>query len=185
MERTGARSANALARALVLRVEEPCRAPGKAVYDVLADPRTHLTWPGERHRKRTRLLSIKAPQGPVAVGTEFRTTGADARGSFSDRSVVTEATAGKTIEFVTEARRTTRKGRVIDWTNVHRYELTSEANGCRIAYTIRVARINKLVGMLVAFRIPGLRVLGLRASAGVARRGLRRLTRMAQEGWRT
>jgi len=35
--------------------------------------------------------------------------------------------------------------------------------------------------MLALFKVPGLRGLGLKASAGVARRGVKNLARMAQE----
>jgi hypothetical protein len=95
--------------------------------------------------------------------------------------VVTEVAHGKTLEFVTEALLTTKKGKGIEWTNVHRYELTPERDGCRIAYTIRIARISELAGMLAIFKVKGLRGLGLKASAGVARRGVKNLARMAQE----
>jgi hypothetical protein len=102
-------------------------------------------------------------------------------GSFSDRSVVTEAVPSRSFEFVTEAHLQTKRGKGIDWTNVHRYELTPEGEGCRIAYTIRITRISELAGMLALFKVPGLRGLGLKASAGVARRGVKNLARMAQE----
>jgi hypothetical protein len=180
MQRTGDRGANALKHELVVRVEERSTAPVGAVYDLLADLRTHLDWAGARQKKRTRLLSLEAPGGPAAVGTEFSTTGADPMGSFSDRSVVTEATPGEAFEFVTEAHLQTKSGKGVDWTNVHRYELSPDGDGSRIAYTIRITRISRLVGMLGAFRVPGLRALGLKASEGVARRGVRNLARLAE-----
>lgn len=180
-QRTGNRGANALKEELVVRVEEPCRAPAEAAYEVLSDLRTHVIWAGERQKRDTRLLSVEAPEGPAVVGTEFHTTGADPMGTFSDRSVVTEATPSRALEFVTEAHLRTKKGKGIDWTNVHSYELTPAGDGCRISYTIRVTRISELTGMLAVFRIPGLRALGLKASAGVARRGVRNLARLAEE----
>lgn len=180
MQRTGNR-ANALKHELVVRVEEPCRASAEAVYEVLSDLRSHAIWAGERQRGKTRLLSVEAPVGPAAVGTEFQTTGSDPMGSFSDRSVVTEADPGRSFEFVTEAHLQTKRGNGIDWTNVHRYELEPAVDGSRIAYTIRITRISELSGMLAIFRIPGLRGLGVKASAGVARRGVRNLARMAEE----
>ncbi len=141
METVGLRSANALPRELVVRVEESSSGSSESVYEVLADLRTHAVWAGEQQGKRARLLSVEAPEGAVRVGTEFHTTGLDPMGTFADRSVVTEATPGKVFEFVTEGRLTTKKGRSIDMTDVHRYELTPRAEGCRIAYTMRVARI--------------------------------------------
>lgn len=171
---------NALARELVVRVEERSSASPGSVYEVLADLRSHTTWAGERQRKNTRLLSLEAPAGAAMVGTEFQTTGADPMGTFADRSVVTEAAPGKAFEFVTEARLTTKKSKVADWTNVHRYEVTSEGDGCRIVYTIRIIRISELSGMLALFKVPGLRALGLKASSGVARRGVRNLARWTE-----
>jgi len=181
MQRTGDRSANALKRELVVRVEATSRASAEAVYDVLADLSSHIEWAGERQAKRTRLLTIDAPAGPAAVGTEFFSTGSDPMGTFFDRSVVTEATAGKAFEFVTEARLTTKKGIPSDWTNVERYELEPTVGGCRIVCTSRVTRISTMPGMLGAFNIPGLRAFGLAVSAKVSRRSVRNLARVAEE----
>jgi uncharacterized protein YndB with AHSA1/START domain len=180
MQKTRDRGANALKQELVVRVEATSRATTEAVYAVLADLSSHTEWAGERQGKRTRLLTIDAPAGPAAVGTEFHSTGADPMGTFSDRSVVTEAIPGRALEFVTEAHLTTKKGKSADWTNVHRYEVAPEADGCRIAYTIRITRISELPGMLAVFKVPGLRALGLKASSGVARRGVRNLARLAE-----
>jgi hypothetical protein len=120
MQKTGDRGANALKQELLVRVEATSRATTEAVFAVLADLSSHIVWAGERQGKRTRLLTIDAPAGPAVVGTEFHSTGADPMGTFSDRSVVTEATPGKAFEFVTEARLTTKKGLATDWTNVER-----------------------------------------------------------------
>jgi hypothetical protein len=181
MQRTRDRSANALKRDLVVRVEANSLATTDAVYAVLADLSSHVVWAGERQGKRTRLLTMDAPAGPAVVGTEFRSTGADPMGAFSDRSVVTEATPGKAFEFVTEARLTTRKGWTSDWTNVERYELEPMAGGCRIVSTSRVTRISELPGMLGTFNVPGLRALVLAMSAMVSRRSVRNLARVAEE----
>jgi Polyketide cyclase / dehydrase and lipid transport len=181
MRGAGIRGKNALDRELVVRVEEAAHVPAEAVYALLADLRSHLQWAGERQEPHTRLLSIDAPHGPAGVGTEFQTTGADPMGTFDDRSVVTEATAGRAFEFVTEARLVTKKGKRIDWTNVHRYEMEPTADGCRIVYTMRIARLSELTGMLVLLKVPGLRVLTAKASAKVARRAVRNLSRLAEE----
>ncbi len=54
--------------------------------------------------------------------------------------------------------------------------------GLRIFYTIRiVTRISELVGMLGLYKVPGLRGLVLKASGGVARRGVRNLAQLAEE----
>lgn len=181
MQKTGDRGANALKQDLVMQVEATSRATTEAVYAVLADLSTHTEWAGERQAKRTRLLTIDAPDGPAVVGTEFFSTGSDPMGTFSDRSVVTQATPGKVFEFVTEARLTTKKGIATDWTNVERYELERTADGCRIVTTSRVTRISELPGMVALFNVPVLRELGLKASAKVSRRTVRNLARVAEE----
>ena len=181
MQRMGNRSANALKQELVVRVEATSRATTEAVYAVLADLGSHTVWAGERQKKRTRLLTIDARPGPAVVGTEFHSTGSDPMGTFSDRSVVTEATAGKAFEFVTQARLTTKKGIATDWTNVERYELEPTVGGCRIVSTSRVTRISEMPGMLGVFNVRGLRRLGLAVSAKVSRRSVQNLARVAEE----
>jgi hypothetical protein len=74
--------ANALGGELVVRVEETTSASPEAVYEILGDLRSHAIWAGERQKKNTRLLSVEAPGGAAAVGTEFHTTGADPMGNF-------------------------------------------------------------------------------------------------------
>jgi hypothetical protein len=178
----GTGRANALTGELSVRLEEASQASAEAVYDLLADIRSHLEWGGRMQPKKTyRLLSIEAPRGPATVGTEFGSTGADAMGGFADTSVVTEATRPRLFEFVTEARLSTKKGRVAEWTNVHRYEIEPTTDGCRIIYTARILRISELPGALVAFKIPGIRALGMRIGGSNSRKGLRALARLAEQ----
>lgn len=173
--------ANALKGELRARVEATSTAPAEAVYRQLADIRSHLAWGGDMQPKKTfKLLSIEAPEGPASVGTEFASTGADAMGSFSDTSVVTEAASPRLFEFVTEARLTTNRGKIVEWTNVHRYEIAPTATGCRVSYTFRIVRISELPGGLAMFRVPGLRGLGLRISGSYARKGVRNLITLAE-----
>jgi hypothetical protein len=173
--------ANALKRELELRVEATSRASVESVYDLLADVRSHLVWAGERQKRKTRLLTIDAPEGQASVGTEFTTTGADPMGGFTDRSVVTDASRPSVFEFVTEAHLVTKRGKVADWTNVHRYDLAPSTDGCHIAYTIRITRISSLPGMLALLNIGALSGLVRKASQGVARRGVENLARLAEE----
>jgi hypothetical protein len=181
MQKTGRARANALKREILVTLVVSGGASAEHVYDVLADPRTHLTWGGERQRTKYRLISLEAPAGPVSVGTEFASTGADAMGRFIDRSVVTEATRPSELEFVTEARLETTKGEVAEWTVVHRYELTPTADGCRVGYTIRVTRISALPGILKLFNVPVLAGLARAVAAAGPRRGLRNLVALAEE----
>lgn len=182
MQRTRERGANALKRELLVRVEATSRATPQAVYAVLADLSTHLVWAGERQGKKTRLLTIDAPAAPATVGTEWRSTGADPMGSFSDRSVVTEATPGEVFEFVTEARLTTKQGAISDWTQIERFELEPAGEGSRIVCTSRVTRISALPNMLRLFNVPVLRAVALAVSSKVSRRSVQNLARAA-EAW--
>ena len=181
MQRTGDGVGNALKKEVVVRVEADSRASADTVYAVLADLRTHTIWAGERHGKKTRLLTIDTASGPASVGTEFRSTGLDPMGTFEDTSVVTEASPGRAFELVTEARLTTKKGVTSDWTNVQRYELTPIAEGTRIVWTGRITRISELPGMVALFNVPLLRELGVKMAAKVSRRTIRNLARYAEE----
>jgi hypothetical protein len=173
---------NALRRTVEVHLEQVARAPAEAVYALLADPRTHVVWGGERQGKKSRLLTVESTDDVATVGTEFSTTGADPMGRFADRSVVTEADPPRSFEFVTEARLTTKKGEVAEWTNVHRYEITPTDEGCRISYSLRIARISALPGMLSWFNVPVLGSVMTKAAASLPKKGVRNLARMAEEG---
>jgi uncharacterized protein YndB with AHSA1/START domain len=181
MAGTGMRRRKALDRELIVRVEVVSDAAPSAVYALLADIGTHLRWAGSEQNQRTRLRSVDVAEAPARVGTEFHTTGTDPMGSFDDHSVVTEAEPGRSFEFVTDAHLVTKERVRIDWTNVHRYELESTAAGCRIVYTITIARISELAGMLRLFRVPGMRSLAIRASERVAKRSTQNLAVMAEQ----
>jgi hypothetical protein len=176
------RKGNALKGEIVVRLEEATEAPAEVVYDLLADVGSHLEWGGTRQTKKTfRLLSIDAPEGPATVGTEFSSSGADAMGTFNDTSVVTEATRPSLFEFVTEARLSTKKGTIVEWTLVHRYEIGPKNAGCTVTYTNRTVRISELPGALRLFNVPGLRALLTRVARSNVQRGFRNLVMMANE----
>lgn len=177
----GTGRANALKGELTIRMEESCRAPAETVYDLLADIPGHLEWAGRQQKGNYRLLSIDASEPTARVGTEWVSTGADAMGTFADSSVVTEATRPSLFEFVTEAKLSTKRNTVVEWTTVHRYEITPLDNGCSIAYTFRTVRMSELPGALMAFNIPGLRAIGLRIGGSNLRRGFRNLARLAEQ----
>ncbi len=180
-QQTGTSAKNALKREMTIAVEHRSSATPQAVYDVLADLRTHAIWGGVPPQKKTGLLSIEAPAGEARVGTEFESTGGDAMGRFTDRSVVTQAVRPSAFEFVTEARLTTKKDATADWTNVHRYELRADGDGCVIAYSVRIARISALPGMLRAFNLPILSGMVVKESTKAVRRGLERLAAFAEQ----
>lgn len=175
------RKGNALRGEIVVRVEEAIAARREVVYDLLADVRSHLEWGGRMQKKKTfRLLSIQAPERPATVGTEFSSSGADGMGTFNDTSVVTEATRPSLFEFVTEARLSTKKGKVVEWTLVHRYEIHARGEGCDVSYTVRTVRISELPGPLALFNVPGLRALITSVARSNVRRGFRNFVKMAQ-----
>lgn len=180
-QRTGRDGTNALKREVVVAVEHRSAVSPQAVYDVLSDPSTHATWAGVPPKRKVGLVAIDAPTGEAMVGTEWTSTGLDPMGGFADRSVVTQATRPSRFEFVTEARLTTKRGDRSDWTNVHRYELRGDGEGCVIAYSFRIARISALPGMLRIFNVPGLSGLAVKASTAVARRGVERLAAAAEQ----
>ncbi len=173
--------ANALKGEIVVEVEQTTTAPPDAVYDVVADLATHLIWAGERQGKKTRLTSMEALAGLAIVGTEFHSTGRDPMGTFRDSSVVTEATRPKVFEFVTEAKLETKKGKVVDWTNVHRYEIEPTGQGCTIRESFRVVRISELPGMLAMLKVPVLSSLAVAGSRSLVQRGVRNLAQVAEE----
>jgi hypothetical protein len=176
---------NALRGEFVVDGEGRSRAPAEEVWDTLVDLRSHLVWAGDRAGKSSRLVSLDAPEGPAGVGTEFRSEGLDPMGRFADRSVVTEAIRPRSFEFVTEAQLTTKKDQVVDWTLVHRYELSGEPSGCTIRYSIRTTRISELPGLLVVMKLPVTSALVRRASASAIRASIRRLAAFAEERART
>jgi polyketide cyclase/dehydrase/lipid transport protein len=176
------RKGNELKAEIVVRVDGSVAAPAEVVYDLLADVRSHLEWGGRMQKKKTyRLISIQAPEDPASVGTEFSSSGADGMGTFNDTSVVTEATRPRLFEFVTEARLSTKKGTVVEWTLVHRYEIAPEGEGCTVSYTIRTVRISELPGALGLFNVPGLRALLTRVARSNVQRGFRNLVKMAEQ----
>lgn len=173
---------NALKRPIEVTFEAECAAPASDAYELLAEPSSHLVWGGELQRASSRLLTVDGPSGPIGVGDEFSSTGADPMGGFADRSVVTEATPPRAFEFVTQATLTTKAGRTSVWTNVHRYEIDpTDPGGCRIVYSLRVTRISSLPGMLRIFNWPVLSSMGVRAAAGLAAKGVANLARLAEE----
>ena len=180
-QQTGRSPTNALKREISISVEHRTTASPEAVYGVLSDLRTHAVWGGVPPTKKSGLLSIEAPSGEATVGTEWNSTGGDPMGRFTDRSVVTQAVRPSVFEFVTEARLTTKKDATADWTNVHRYELRPDGDGCVIAYTVRIARISALPGMLRMFNLPVLSGMAVKESTKVVRRGVEKLAAFVEQ----
>jgi hypothetical protein len=180
-QRTGKSGTNALRREISISVEHRSTASPDAVYDVLSDLRTHAVWGGVPPTKKTGLLSIEAPAGESSVGTEFASTGDDLGGSFTDRSVVTQAVRPSVMEFVTQATLTTKRGATADWTIVHRYDLRPDGDGCVIAYSVRIARISALPGLSRAFNLPVLSWIVIKESTKAIRHGVENLATFVEQ----
>jgi hypothetical protein len=119
--------------------------PG-VVYEILADPSTHLQWAGrEAPRQDFRLLTLDAPRGLASVGTRFVSTGAnskDGSSTFHDESIVTEATPPSLFAFVTESHLSRKHRKTWEVRFVHRYEVHTNGDGSRITYTASVYPVN-------------------------------------------
>jgi len=162
------------------------KASPNVVYDILADPSTHLDWAGKQaSRQDFRLLTLDAPKGVASVGTRFVSTGAnskDGSSTFHDESVVTEATPPSLFAFVTESHLERKHRKTWEVRFVHRYKVDAEANGSRITYTASVYPVNyrpywlhplmrpmtrKLVNIFTTKHISNLSRMAEKASAGI------------------
>jgi len=125
-----------------VRVVESCDAPAEAVYDLLADLRSHLEWGGNRlARSAQRLLSLDAPPGPAKKGTKFSSVGHTSGRAWHDTSLVTEAIRPYTFEFRTHGQLEDRPDDhpvAGDW--IHRYDMAADGRGCILTYRM-VARL--------------------------------------------
>jgi len=161
-------------------VREECLAPTEAVYDVLADLRTHMDWGGSWHPSKTqRLQSMDAPEGPATVGVEFWSVGTTSGGSWHDRSRVTEASRPWLFEFVTNG--VLRDGRGRDRMSLdatHRYELRANATTA-VTYALSARMTLHTPPGDQHPRLPAV-VFNL-VVPSVIERGTRNLLRMAEE----
>jgi hypothetical protein len=123
-----------------LRLTRRCAAPPSAVYELLADPTSHLDWGGARQRRIFRLLTLDAPSGALGVGSEFASTGTVfVLYPTADRNVVTVAEPGHALEFLTDnryARHCTGRYR-------NRYDLVADGEGTVITYTFERLSISR------------------------------------------
>jgi uncharacterized protein YndB with AHSA1/START domain len=116
------------------------------VYEILADPSTHIEWAGKQApNKAFKLLTLDASKGRAEVGTTWASTGSNSKSGsmvFHDRSVVTEAAAPNRFAFVTDAHLERKRRKTWDVRFVHRYEVHSEGDGSRVTYEARVYPVN-------------------------------------------
>ena len=170
--------ANVLKNELTVTVREHTKVPAQTVYDVLANLPGHLRWGGA---EASTLLSVDAPAGQAAAGTEFTSAAEDHICRMRDSSVVTEAVRPSRFERVTEsALESKRTGKPADWILVHRYEIEPDGNQSDVTYTCRLVRASALPGVLAIYGVPVLRSLASREWARASRAGLRRLIAAAE-----
>ena len=151
------------------------------IYGVLADLSTHTTWAGSMHGKKNfGLLTLTAPDDPASVGTEFMSTGIDPMGSFSDRSVVTQATSPSVFEFVTEGHLDPKKkGKPASDTRItYRFEITADGAGSRITYRLHLSRWTNAPSLLGSKILQPIARIAMKS---YAKRMLRNLTTYATE----
>jgi hypothetical protein len=151
------------------------------IFATLADLSTHTTWAGTMHGKRNfGLRSLEASASPAVVGTEFRSTGADPMGAFTDRSVVTEATIPSVFEFVTEGHLDPKKrGKEPSDTRItYRFEIVPAGAGSTVTYRLH---LSKWTNPPVVLRSAVLRPIARMATKSYANRLLRNLAEYASE----
>jgi hypothetical protein len=160
-----------------LQISRLSKAEPEAVYDLLADLRTHIEWGGARQRREFRLISIDSPPGPATVGTSFSSTGTIpmSRRHWSDRSTVTVADRPQKFEFTTQATAGERDAMTAVYT--HSYEITPEAGGSRVTYRMTQLSITNPILRLG----PGMSLMTWLMIPMFAARGLRNLLALAEQ----
>ena len=151
------------------------------VYATLADLSTHTTWAGSMHGKKNfGLRTLEASADPAIVGTEFRSTGDDPMGSFTDRSVVTEATSPSVFEFVTEGHLEPKKrGKpACDTRITYRFEIAQDGTGSSVTYRVHMTKWTNPPALL---RSRALRPVVRAAMKSYMKKMLRNLTTYASE----
>jgi hypothetical protein len=167
-------------REITFRKSMKMAVPPEAVYDLLADVRSHLEWGGNRGKKNFRLTGIKVGEPSVHKGSEWSSTGIAPDGTFRDRSVVTEASRPSAFEFVTNSHVSFKKGGEGDWNVVNRYEIKSEGVGSAVTYTQRLTSATKLGPMKMMLN-PILAGVGRMMVGGLIKPAMRNLAAMAGE----
>ncbi|MBJ7597149.1 MAG: hypothetical protein DLM67_21700 [Candidatus Nephthysia bennettiae] len=161
------------------QISLPSKARPEAVYDVLADLTTHLEWGGARQSRDFRLLSLEGSPGPATVGTTFSSTGTIPMSvrHWEDGSTVTVADRPQVFEFTTEARAGEQQAMRARYR--HRYEISADAAGSRVTYTLTQLSI---AHPMLRMALPGIRQLTWRMAIPMfAGRGLLILIAVAEE----
>lgn len=162
------------------RVTATCTAPAETVYEIVSDLQSHPRWNGPRRPGGHGMLTMDAPTGPGIPGTEFRSTGSEPEGIFSDRSVVTQAVRPRLFEYVTDARAVNKAGRqTTALTAVYRYEVEPTSAGSVVTFE---GHFTEFAGELTTvMALPGLGQVALWVVRRALRRGLTGLVSAAEE----
>jgi Polyketide cyclase / dehydrase and lipid transport len=158
-----------------LVVSASASASPDRIYATLADLSTHTIWAGSMHGKKNfGLRTLEASAVPAIVGTEFHSTGADPMGSFTDRSVVTEATSPSVLEFVTEGHLEPKKqGKpACDTRITYRFEIAPAGAGSTVTYRVHFSKWTNPPAVL---RSAALRPIARAATKSYAKKMLRNL----------
>jgi len=91
---------------------------------------------------------------------------------WSDREHILDETTA-----VAEARLRPKRGEVLEWTNVHRYEIRRNGAGCELNYSLKVMRLSRKPWWTKR----GMRGLATKISTSYTRGGFRNLLAMAEE----
>ncbi len=152
-----------------LQISRLCKARPEAVYDLLADLKSHLVWAGARQTQDFHLVSLEAPPGPAAVGTSFSSAGVIpmSRRRWSDRSTVSIADRPLMFEITTQAA-----------VYRHTYEISPAAGGSRVTYTLTQLSITN---PMLRWAIAGMRRMTWLMTPMYAGRGLRNLVALAED----
>ena len=164
-----------------LVVSRSASVPPARIYATLADLSTHTTWAGSMHGKKNfGLRTLEASASPAVVGTEFRSTGADPMGSFTDRSVVTEATSPSVTNSNTEGHLEPKKrGKLSCDTRItYRFEIAPAATGSTVTYRLH---ISKWTNAPTVLRSAALRPIARIVTKSYAKKMLRNLATFASE----
>jgi len=164
-----------------LVVSASASVPPERIYATLADLSTHTTWAGTMHNKKNfGLRALEAAGGLAVVGTEFRSRGDDPMGTFTDRSVVTEATNPSVFEFVTEGHLEPKKqGKAACDTRItYRFDIASVGAGSTVAYRVHISKWTDPPAML---RSALLRPIARMVTKSYSKKMLRNLTTYATQ----
>lgn len=159
-----------------LVVSASASVPPARLFATLADLSTHTTWAGSMHgKKKFGLRTLEASAEQAVVGTEFHSTGADPMGSFTDRSVVTEASSPSVFEFVTEGHLEPKKqGKLACDTRItYRFEIAPAGTGSTVTYRVHISKWTNAPAIL---RSVALRPIARMATKSYAKKMLRNLS---------